>query len=175
MSHGAALRSRDPFVLPLNSGCNGLLRRGVSLPRAAIKLTWRLAILAAIAGGCRFAPSNDREWAPEVSRLATADIQGDSVVVHNVRNCTYRTERDFDVHYEDRRYDLNKLNVVDYILVPFSDMRASRTRFSASASATRTMYRSRSSRGGCMARFTRQFATSSIKARSSTSSATNGT
>ena len=38
------------------------------------------------------------------------------------RNCTYRTDKDFDVHYEDRHYDLAKLDRVDYALVPFADI-----------------------------------------------------
>jgi Domain of unknown function (DUF4105) len=119
-TQGSTLPRRDPFVLQNVPQPNS--RRDVLPRRAQLNLAWAVLTLATVAGGCRFAPSNDRDWAPEVSRLATADIEGESVVVHNVRNCTYRTQSDYDVHYEDRRYDLGKLDVVDYILVPFSDM-----------------------------------------------------
>jgi hypothetical protein len=109
-------------VLPAKSRSEPPFPCGIGHRHGSLVLPWLIVVLAVIAGGCRFVPSNDRDWAPEVSRLSTAEIQGDSVIVHNVRNCLYRTQSDFDVHYEDRKYDLSKLNVVDYLLVPFTDM-----------------------------------------------------
>lgn len=61
-------------------------------------------------------PSNNRDWQPDVARTPTIDIQGDHIVVHNVRNCTYRSETDFDVKYEDRSYDLSKLQSLDLVM-----------------------------------------------------------
>src|ERR1700676_860423 len=80
--------------------------------------------LAGLALGCRFTPLNDRDWSPEYARLATAEFigRGPQVIVHNVRNCAYRTATDFDVHYDDRLYDLSKLDRVNYVLVPFAEM-----------------------------------------------------
>lgn len=63
------------------------------------------------------APSNDREWQPDVASLAHAEVRGDRLVVHNVRNVDYRTETDFTVHYEDREYDLSKLRSLDIFLI----------------------------------------------------------
>ena len=79
-------------------------------------------LLAVAAVGCRFTPLNDRDWSPEYSRVATAEFRGPEAIVHNVRNCNYRTDKDFDVRYEDRHYDLTKLDRVDYVLVPFADI-----------------------------------------------------
>jgi hypothetical protein len=62
-------------------------------------------------------PSNDRDWLPEVARLASADVEGNRVVVHNVRNFDYRSETDFTPTWEDRSYDLDHLKSVDLILV----------------------------------------------------------
>jgi len=80
------------------------------------------ALLAVIATGCRFTPLTNRDWAPELSRMAGADFEGYQVRVHNVRNSNYRTDTDFDLRYEDRTYDLAKLDSVDYILVPLAGM-----------------------------------------------------
>ena len=66
-------------------------------------------------GGLR--PSNERDWQPEVARLAYATINGDMVTVHNIRNFDYRTETDFTPAYYDRTYDLNKLDSGDLIAV----------------------------------------------------------
>lgn len=60
--------------------------------------------------------SNDRDWTPDVAVTPTAEIDGDRVVVHNVRNFHYRSETDFDVHYEDRTYDLSRLRAADLIM-----------------------------------------------------------
>ena len=62
-------------------------------------------------------PSNDREWQPEVAVLPYATFEGDLVTVHNIRNFDYRTETDFTPHYDDRTYDLTKLDAVDLIAV----------------------------------------------------------
>lgn len=62
-------------------------------------------------------PSNDRDWQPDVARLAYAEIDGDRVTVRNVRNFDYRSETDYTPHYYDRTYDLGKLRSVDLIAV----------------------------------------------------------
>jgi hypothetical protein len=58
-------------------------------------------------------PSNDRDWQPGVARLPSAEIHGDTLVVHNLRNFDYRSETDFTPHWETRRYDLSKLRGLD--------------------------------------------------------------
>lgn len=63
------------------------------------------------------APQNDRDWQPDVARLAYADVAGNRVTVHNVRNCTYRSEADYTPGWEDRTYDLDRLRTVDVMLV----------------------------------------------------------
>lgn len=62
-------------------------------------------------------PSNDRIWQPEVARLAYADIQGDRVTVHNIRNFDYRSETDFTPAYYDKTFDVRKLQSVDLVAV----------------------------------------------------------
>lgn len=68
-------------------------------------------------------PSNDRVWSPDQRQLATARFAGDSVFVHNVRNVHYRSTHDYDVHYDDRAYDLRRLESVWFVVEPFSGMK----------------------------------------------------
>lgn len=58
-------------------------------------------------------PSNDRDWALDVSRPAMTKVMGDKLTVENVRNFEWRTETDFTPRWETRTYDLSKLNEVD--------------------------------------------------------------
>jgi hypothetical protein len=62
-------------------------------------------------------PSNDRDWQADVAVLPYADIEGNRVTLHNIRNCDYRTETDFDVRHYDRTYDLDRLRTVDLFVV----------------------------------------------------------
>ena len=62
-------------------------------------------------------PSNQRDWLPDLAVLPYADINGNQVVIHNIRNCDYRTETDFTVQHYDKTFDLAALRTVDLYLV----------------------------------------------------------
>jgi hypothetical protein len=86
--------------------------------------SWRLAL---VVFGAAFAvlllwwaaiePSNARDWQTEVAVLPYATQDGDLVTLHNVRNFDYRTEQDFVPRYDDRTFDLDKLDAIDLITV----------------------------------------------------------
>jgi len=65
----------------------------------------------------RLRPSNERDWRPEVARLATAEVQGERVTVRNVRNFRYRAVEDFDERWETRTYDLARLDGLDVFFI----------------------------------------------------------
>jgi Domain of unknown function (DUF4105) len=58
-------------------------------------------------------PSNDCPWQPDVAKTAWAEINGDEVTVHNVRNCDYRTETDFTAHWETRTVRISRITGID--------------------------------------------------------------
>jgi hypothetical protein len=62
-------------------------------------------------------PYNDRDWRPDVAVLPYAEINGDTITVHNIRDCDYRSETDYTVRYYDKTFDLAKLESVDFYLV----------------------------------------------------------
>jgi hypothetical protein len=64
-------------------------------------------------------PSNNRDWAPDQERLAWAEIEGRKVRVHNVRNARYRSTTDYDIAWEDRSYDLDRLQSAWFVIEPF--------------------------------------------------------
>ncbi len=62
-------------------------------------------------------PSNDRDWRPDVARLATAEGQGERLTVRNVRNFRYRSVDDYDERWEVRTFDLGELDGLDVFFV----------------------------------------------------------
>jgi hypothetical protein len=73
----------------------------------AVLLAWWLSI----------EPSNQRDWQADVAVLPYATRDGDLVTLHDIRNFDYRTEQDFVARYDDRTFDLGKLDAVDLIAV----------------------------------------------------------
>lgn len=61
-------------------------------------------------------PSNDRVWADEVARQLIVERDGPRVTLHNVRNFAWRTLVDYDIRWETRQFDTDRLCSVDVIL-----------------------------------------------------------
>jgi len=84
-----------------------------------VKGRWRaLGVVAAgfivvLAWWCTIKPSNEGNWQPDVAQLAWADVNGDEVTLHNVRNCDYRTETDYDARWETRTVRISQITGAD--------------------------------------------------------------
>jgi len=62
-------------------------------------------------------PSNDQNWRADVARTAWAEIDGDRVLMHNVRNCDYRSETEYTNCWSDRTFDPSQIRGVDFFFV----------------------------------------------------------
>ncbi len=71
---------------------------------------------AVLAWWLTIAPSNDRAWQADVARTPWAEIDGDRVTIHEVRNFDYRTETDYTPRWETRSYDLTQLRGADLFI-----------------------------------------------------------
>jgi hypothetical protein len=79
-------------------------------------------LLIVLMAGCKvWRPSNDRLWSADQAVLPYAEIDGNRVTIHNIRNCKYRSETDYTVEHYDRTFDLSELETVDFIVVPFAE------------------------------------------------------
>jgi hypothetical protein len=58
-------------------------------------------------------PTNEANWQPDVAQLAWAEINGDEVMLHDVRNSDYRTETDYAVRWETRAVRISLINGID--------------------------------------------------------------
>ncbi|MGC1645001.1 MAG: DUF4105 domain-containing protein [Candidatus Sulfotelmatobacter sp.] len=61
-------------------------------------------------------PSNDENWEPDVDRTAWAEMDGDRVTIHNLRNCDYRTETEYANCWGDRTLYLSQIRAADFFL-----------------------------------------------------------
>jgi len=95
-------------------------------PLIALIAAWRLKgigtllVCAVVFGGVlgwwlSIAPSNNRDWQPEVAKLSYATFEGDKVTIHNIRDFEYRTETDFTPRYYDKTVDLNDVRTIDIV------------------------------------------------------------
>jgi hypothetical protein len=118
------------FAGPANDAARAMLAAVFALASlaAVIALGWRrwrwrgfgvyLLVLAAWAAWyASLTPTNTRDWQTDVAVLPYADINGDLVTVHNIRNFEYRTETDYTPAYYDKTFDLRRLQGVDLIAV----------------------------------------------------------
>ena len=78
---------------------------------------WAVALVVIVFWWSTILPSNEGDWQPDVAQLPSAELKGDTLIVHNVRNAEYRSETDYTVRYEDRTYDLSKLRGLDLFMI----------------------------------------------------------
>jgi hypothetical protein len=94
------------------------------LALASITLVWRgeaaravlsygVAFAMLLGWWVRIAPSNERPWADDVAQRLSGTVDGNFVTLHNVRNFDWRSETDYSVRWETRRYNLDQLRSVD--------------------------------------------------------------
>jgi hypothetical protein len=93
------------------------------VPRRVILVLGAVALAGAAAFVTTVQPANDRDWSADQERIATAAFAGNTVRIRNVRNTHYRSTDDYDVHWEDRSYDLDRLESVWFMVEPFSGWR----------------------------------------------------
>jgi hypothetical protein len=84
-------------------------------------IRWTLALLAllailAAAWWVSIKPSNDRDWADEVSRTLRGSVRGSLVTLHDIRDFDWRSDTDYTARWHDGVYDLDTLTSVDMAL-----------------------------------------------------------
>ena len=71
--------------------------------------------LAVAAWFAALEPRADRPWLTDVARAPWAEIDGNRITVHEVRDFVWRTEADYVPRWETRTVDLDRLEGVDLI------------------------------------------------------------
>src|SRR4029453_6712863 len=107
-----------PFGIA-NKVVAGLLAIVAAAVLVFVRRFWRkvgviaLLFVGVLAWWLTLSPTNDGDWQADVAEKAWADIKGDEVTLHNVRNCDYRTETDYTPHWETRTVRLSQITGID--------------------------------------------------------------
>ena len=98
-------------------GAGGLLaavlRRRIVVPL----LPFTVAFIVLLTWWSTIEASNDRPWQADVAMLPSAKIEGDVIMLRNVRSFTYRSESDYTPHWYDKTVNLRQLDTLDLIAV----------------------------------------------------------
>ena len=105
-----------PWVLLGGAAAFSLLRAPGRPHGAAIVVAALVALVALLLWWQSLAPSHVRPWADDVARLLESSIEGDRLVLRNVRNFDWRTETEYTPRWETREYDLSKLESADLVM-----------------------------------------------------------
>ncbi len=63
---------------------------------------------------------NKEQWSLDQKILPYADISGNLVTIHDIRNFTYTTETEYTPSYYDKTFDLKQIKSLDFVVEPFS-------------------------------------------------------
>jgi hypothetical protein len=92
-------------LVALWQGRFGLALAGFALAFAGMLIWWH-----------QLAPSNDRMWADDVAQISSGTVNGNQVILRNVRNFDWRSNDDYTQRWETREYQLDKLSSVDMVM-----------------------------------------------------------
>ncbi len=82
---------------------NPFWEAGALVAGFAVVLSWWLSL----------EPTNMADWKGDVARLGWAEVHGNQVTVHNIRDFLYTTEDVYTPRWNTRTYDLSRLQAVD--------------------------------------------------------------
>lgn len=85
------------------------------------KWRWRLVLFVSgfvivLAWWLTLEPSNEANWQADVAEVAWADIAGDVVTLHQVRNFDYRMDSSYTARWETRSVRLSQITGVDLFI-----------------------------------------------------------
>ena len=64
-------------------------------------------------------PSNNRSWVNDNDRLANAEFDGNYVTIKNIRDFNWRSTRDYDKRWIDKKYNLTEVSKLWFVLEYF--------------------------------------------------------
>src|ERR1700721_3045665 len=82
-------------------------------PTRGLAARWLTRLGLVLAWWLNLKPTNVGAWQADVDRPAWVEIDGDRMIIHNLRNCDYRTETDYSNCWSDRTVNMSDLQGAD--------------------------------------------------------------
>ncbi|WP_369410531.1 Lnb N-terminal periplasmic domain-containing protein [Parasedimentitalea denitrificans] len=119
-----ALWYRLPFGMPIRAiSAGGFALLGLSViaslfrpSRLRALATYCLALATTLFWWTTLTPPSQANWAPDVARQVTGELNGDQLTLTNVRNFDWQTPTEATERWETRSYDLADLQGVDLFM-----------------------------------------------------------
>ena len=119
-----ALWYRLPFGIPFRAiSAGGFALLGLSViaslfraSRLRALATYCLALATTLFWWTTLTPPSQANWAPDVARQVTGELDGDQLTLTNVRNFDWQTPTEATERWETRSYDLADLQGVDLFM-----------------------------------------------------------
>lgn len=89
-----------------------MMRKSAWLGRGVVALS----VVAVACWWGTLKPRLDRDWQEDVSQLPWADIQGEVITLHNVRNFDHRSTTDYKPEWQTRQVRLSQISGVDLFI-----------------------------------------------------------
>ena len=83
------------------------------------KYAYPIAFIALLIGFFSLTPRNDRIWQDETEKIIQFKFIDGKIEIQNIRNFVWRSDTDYDVKWETRRYDIEQLESIDLIVSHF--------------------------------------------------------
>jgi hypothetical protein len=108
----------ERFAVIACTGALALVGMLCVLARRNFRHGWMAFILclaSAMLWWSTIAPQQDLAWAPDTAQGVTAEFQGDTVIVHNIRDFVWEDENTAAEQWKSETYSLNAISSVDLL------------------------------------------------------------
>lgn len=111
-----ALAAGVPWCLLGLAAALATVRATAWLPRRRVALAGVIGVALMFAWWQSLTPSHELQWADDVARMLVSKVDGERLVLHNVRAFDWQTETRYTPRWETREYDLRRLESADLVM-----------------------------------------------------------
>ena len=94
-------------------------RYSMSATESIVMVIFGIALCLVVIRHLMLKPSNNRSWVNDNDRLANAEFDGDYVTIKNIRDFNWRSTRDYDEKWIEKKINLTEVSKLWFVLEYF--------------------------------------------------------